>query len=71
MNNNPELWSEYRSTWKALSNRCGHLQQIVETGDPHRLQQAHREAEQARRAHNAARDRLAAGISKRQRAAAA
>jgi hypothetical protein len=71
MKSNPELWNEYRSTWKTFSVRCGHLQQIAETGDLQRLQQARREAEHARQAHNAARDRLAACVATRQRAAAA
>jgi len=71
MTNNPELWNEYRSTWKALSIRCGQLQNIAESGEPKRVQQAHKEAERARQEHNAARDRLAACISHRHRSAAA
>ena len=70
-NKNPELWNEYRSTWKALSLRCGHLQQIPETADPQYLQTARTEAEKARREHNSVRDRLAACLSTRQRAAGA
>lgn len=56
-------WNEYRATWEAFSRRLDELQAFVETGERARAEEALLAVEQARLAHNAARDRLAAELS--------
>jgi hypothetical protein len=59
-----ELWNAYRVTWEAFSRKLDELQSFVEAGDRVRAEEALLAVEQARVAHNAARDRVAALLSK-------
>lgn len=56
------LWNEYRVTWDAFSRNLDHLQSCVESGDRAQIELALIAVEQAKSAHNTARDRLAENL---------
>lgn len=58
-----QLWDEYRATWKEFAGRLSELQALVEACDTGRVGAARVQVEEARIAHNAARDRLAAELT--------
>ena len=66
-----ELWNEYRATWDAFAQALGEYQHLMESGSPESSEfRSSREAaflsvETARLAHNAARDRLAAYLTRK------
>ncbi|HZL57444.1 MAG TPA: DUF2934 domain-containing protein [Bryobacteraceae bacterium] len=63
MGANRALWNEYRATWNTFSRSLDQLQSCVESGNRNLVEEALLAVETAKTAHNAARDRLAAGLS--------
>ncbi|HKD09901.1 MAG TPA: hypothetical protein VKB79_28605 [Bryobacteraceae bacterium] len=59
MKANRTLWNEYRATWKVFARETDRLQACTEIGDQAQIESARAAVEQARVAHNIARDRLA------------
>ena len=60
---NRQLFKEYRATWREFSRQLDQLQQLVESGARDRIDEALLNVERTRRAHNEARDRLAAHLT--------
>jgi len=65
MNNEKQLWLEYRATWEAFSRKLDELQHLVESEEREQAAAALRQLEIARLEHNRARDRLVVLLSER------